>query len=54
MSSPETFGVVAVISVGSVAVSAAGFAAWVWRLRGHLVHWERICGGLKKGDGELH
>jgi len=49
LSSPEMFGTVAVISVSSVAVSVLAYTAWVWRLRGHLVHWERVCGGLKSG-----
>jgi len=44
LSSPEMFGIVAVISVSSVAVSVLAYTAWVWRLRGHLVHWERVCG----------
>lgn len=42
ISKPKDFRWIALISVGAVAVSAAMYAFWVRRQRGHLMHWERM------------
>ncbi|MCJ1479464.1 hypothetical protein MMC13_008150 [Lambiella insularis] len=41
-SKPEYFHWLAVSSFGAVLCSTAGYAVWVRRQRGHLLHWERI------------
>jgi len=51
LSSPDQFVWVAVLSLAAVALSAAMFAGWHLRLRGHLVHWDRM-GGLCSGWGK--
>lgn len=44
LSSPDQFVWVAVLSLGAVALSAIMYAGWHLRLRGHLVHWDRMSG----------
>jgi iron-regulated transporter 1 len=41
-SRPEQFRWVAGMSFGAVSISTVMYAAWVWRMRGHLVHWDTI------------
>jgi len=53
---PQDFIWLAAGSWVAVAVSTAAYAGWVWRMRGHLVHWERIgkgceCAGVRAGWG---
>lgn len=48
---PEEFKWLALMSVASVAVSWALYAGWVWWVRGHLVHWDRMTGVCGKGCG---
>ncbi|KAH8663143.1 Ferroporti-1, partial [Tricladium varicosporioides] len=50
---PEQFKWIALLSLCAVGVSTVMYAGWVWWMRGHLVHWERLpgCGG-KCGRGE--
>ncbi|KAJ5047373.1 uncharacterized protein L3040_003200 [Drepanopeziza brunnea f. sp. 'multigermtubi'] len=42
LSRPEDFRWIAMMSFGATVVSAVMYAAWVWRMRGHLVHWEKL------------
>ncbi|KAJ8058287.1 hypothetical protein OCU04_012481 [Sclerotinia nivalis] len=42
-SRPEQFKWVALVSLGAVGFSAVMYAGWVRSVRGHLVHWERVC-----------
>ncbi|KAE8453801.1 hypothetical protein EG329_009313 [Mollisiaceae sp. DMI_Dod_QoI] len=57
---PEQFRWLAVLSLGAVGVGLGAYAGWVWWVRGHLVHWDRVagcgeaCGGKKRRvrDGE--
>ncbi|KAF7868664.1 hypothetical protein EAF04_005194 [Stromatinia cepivora] len=42
-SRPEQFKWVALVSLGAVGLSAVMYAGWVRSVRGHLVHWERVC-----------
>lgn len=51
LSSPDQFVWVATVSLGAVGVSAVAYAGWHLRLRGHLVHWEKV-GELCAGWGE--
>lgn len=39
---PEQFKWIATMSLVAVTVSTVAYAGWVWRMRGHLVHWERL------------
>ncbi|KUJ20381.1 uncharacterized protein LY89DRAFT_579459 [Mollisia scopiformis] len=53
---PEQFKWLAVLSLGSVVASWGMYAGWVWWVRGHLVHWDRVvcgkeCGGERKRGG---
>ena len=59
LSRPEEFKWIALMSLGAVAGSTVAYAAWVSKMRGHLVHWEKIgkgceCvnvrGGLREGN----
>lgn len=43
LSSPTQFIWVALVSLASVGISVVAYAGWHWRLRGHLVHWEKMC-----------
>jgi iron-regulated transporter 1 len=45
---PDQFKWIAVISWCAVAVSTVCYAGWVWKERGHLVHWEKL-GMMGKG-----
>lgn len=47
LSRPEDFKWLAMGSLGAVGISLCMYAGWVWRRRGHLVHWERLSGVLK-------
>lgn len=42
LSRPEQFRWVAGMSFGAVSISTVMYTAWVWRMRGHLVHWDTI------------
>jgi iron-regulated transporter 1 len=39
---PEQFRWIALMGWTAVAVSTMIYAGWVWRMRGHLIHWERL------------
>jgi solute carrier family 40 (iron-regulated transporter), member 1 len=39
---PEQFKWIALMGWTAVAVSTVIYTGWVWRMRGHLVHWERL------------
>ena len=39
---PEQFKWIALMSWTAVAISTIIYAGWVWKVRGHLVHWERL------------
>jgi iron-regulated transporter 1 len=39
---PEQFKWIALMSFTAVAISTVAYAGWVWKMRGHLVHWERF------------
>jgi iron-regulated transporter 1 len=39
---PEHFKWIALVSWIAVAISTVAYAGWVWKMRGHLVHWERL------------
>lgn len=39
---PEQFKWIALLSWIAVMISTVAYAGWVWKVRGHLVHWERI------------
>lgn len=39
---PDQFKWIALISFISVITSTTAYARWVWKMRGHLVHWEKI------------
>jgi len=39
---PEQFKWIALVSWAAVAISTFAYAGWVWKMRGHLVHWDRI------------
>lgn len=41
-SRPEDFKWLAVGSFAAVGVSLCLYAGWIWRRRGHLVHWDRL------------
>lgn len=42
LSRPEQFKWIALMGWTAVAISTVTYAGWVWRMRGHLVHWERL------------
>ena len=44
---PEQFKWIAGMSWIAVAVSTGMYAAWVWRVRGHLVHWDLVGRGCE-------
>jgi iron-regulated transporter 1 len=44
---PEQFKWIAIMSWVAVLVSTVAYAGWVWKMRGHLVHWERIGKGCE-------
>ncbi|TVY46138.1 Solute carrier family 40 member [Lachnellula subtilissima] len=44
---PEQFKWIALMSLGATAISTVAYAGWVWKMRGHLVHWDRIGKGCK-------
>ena len=51
---PEHFKWIAIMSWFAVLVSTVAYAGWVWKMRGHLVHWERIgkgceCAAIRHG-----
>ena len=46
---PEQFKWIALMSWCAVAVSVVSYAAWVWKMRGHLVHWEKLGKGCECG-----
>lgn len=46
-SRPQDFKWIAGISWLAVAVSTASYAGWVWHMRGHLVHWEKLSKGCE-------
>jgi iron-regulated transporter 1 len=48
---PEQFRWIALISLAAVGVSSVMYAEWVRRMRGHLVHWEKLAAGCKCGRG---
>jgi iron-regulated transporter 1 len=39
---PEQFKWIAAMSWVATLVSTMAYAGWVWKMRGHLVHWERF------------
>jgi iron-regulated transporter 1 len=39
---PEQFKWIALMSWIAVAISTVAYAGWVWKMRGHLVHWDRL------------
>jgi len=39
---PEQFKWIAFMGWTAVAVSTVIYTGWVWKMRGHLVHWERL------------
>ncbi|KAH7403398.1 hypothetical protein BKA64DRAFT_722147 [Cadophora sp. MPI-SDFR-AT-0126] len=47
LSRPQDFKWIALVSWLAVGVSTVMYAAWVWRMRGHLVHWERLGKGCE-------
>ncbi|KAK0104551.1 hypothetical protein ONS95_004839 [Cadophora gregata] len=47
LSRPQDFKWIALISWVAVAISTLMYATWVWRMRGHLVHWERLGKGCE-------
>ncbi|PVH87242.1 hypothetical protein DL98DRAFT_510104 [Cadophora sp. DSE1049] len=47
LSRPQDFRWIALISWVAVGVSTVMYAAWVWKMRGHLVHWERFGKGCE-------
>ena len=44
---PEQFKWIASFSWAAVLFSTVAYAGWVWKMRGHLVHWERIGKGCE-------
>ena len=44
---PEQFKWIALMSWSAVGVSTVAYAGWVWKMRGHLVHWEKIGKGCE-------
>ncbi|KAH7330255.1 Ferroporti-1 [Rhexocercosporidium sp. MPI-PUGE-AT-0058] len=47
LSHPQDFRWIALVSLLAVGASTAMYAAWVSRMRGHLVHWERLGKGCE-------
>ncbi|KAG0649553.1 Iron-regulated transporter 1 [Hyphodiscus hymeniophilus] len=50
---PDQFKWVASFSWIAVLLSTVAYAGWVWRMRGHLVHWERFGKGCMGTKGEV-
>lgn len=55
---PADFIIIAIGSWIAVLISTVAYAGWVWKMRGHLVHWERIREGcecvLKRSKHDYH
>lgn len=51
LSDPSQFIWVAMVSLAAVGVATVAYAGWHMRLRGHLVHWDRL-GGVCVGWGK--
>ena len=54
LSRPQQFQWVAGMSFGTVLISTIMYAAWVWRMRGHLVHWDTVLKGCECVRMRLH
>jgi iron-regulated transporter 1 len=52
LSRPSEFKYLATGSLAAVALSTLVYAGWVWKMRGHLVHWERLGKGCKCISGQ--
>lgn len=48
---PEQFKWVALMSLGAVSISTVMYAGWVWKIRGHLIHWEKVKKSCKCVEG---
>ncbi|PBP27372.1 putative solute carrier family 40 (iron-regulated transporter) [Diplocarpon rosae] len=47
LSRPEDFKWIAIMSFGATVLSSVMYAGWVWKMRGHLVHWEKLGKGCR-------
>jgi len=47
----DQFKWIALMSFGAVSVSTVVYAGWVWKMRGHLVHWEKFKKSCKCVEG---
>lgn len=54
LSRPKDFKWIALVSLLAVGLSTGMYAAWVARMRGHLVHWERLGKGCECVVGREH